>query len=140
MHEYGHAMAARRYGIGTRDITLLPIGGVARLERMPREPRQELVVALAGPAVNVVLALLLWGGLHLAGNASGSMAVADERFFSRNLAERLLAVNVWLATFNMIPAFPMDGGRVLRAALAWKHRRLRARHRPRRERSAASSR
>ncbi len=122
MHEYGHALAARRYGIGTQDITLLPIGGVARLERMPREPRQELVVALAGPAVNVALAALLWAGLRLFGGEPDPMSAtaADERFFGRSLATQLLAVNVWLAAFNMIPAFPMDGGRVLRAVLAWR--------------------
>lgn len=119
LHEYGHALAARRYGIGTRDITLLPIGGVARLERMPREPRQELVVALAGPAVNVALALVLWLALRAAGTPD-PVAPADERFLSRTLAERLLSVNVWLAAFNLIPAFPMDGGRVLRAVLAWR--------------------
>jgi Zn-dependent protease/predicted transcriptional regulator len=120
MHEYGHALAARHYGIPTRDITLLPIGGVARLERMPREPRHELVIALAGPAVNVVLAALLYAGLRLTGGVPDEIAPADERFFSRTLLQQLLAWNVMLAGFNMIPAFPLDGGRVLRAALAWR--------------------
>src|SRR5829696_1439772 len=102
LHEYGHALTARRYGIATQDITLLPIGGVARLERMPREPRQELVVALAGPAVNVVLAAILWAGLRLSGSDPDPMAVtsADVGFFSRSLAQQLLGVNVWLAVFN----------------------------------------
>jgi hypothetical protein len=93
---------------------------VARLERMPREPRQELVIALAGPAVNVVLALLLWIGLA----ADGLAARRDDRrrraLPLARLAEQLLRVNVWLAAFNLIPAFPMDGGRVLRAVLAWR--------------------
>jgi Zn-dependent protease len=120
LHEYGHALTARRYGIATRDITLLPIGGVARLERMPRDPRQELAIAVAGPAVNVGLALVILAVLTAMGGVptAQELATLGEGDAGRALLVQLLATNVILVLFNLIPAFPMDGGRVLRAVLA----------------------
>jgi Zn-dependent protease/CBS domain-containing protein len=114
LHEFGHALAAKSFGINTPDITLLPIGGVARLERMPEEPKQELLIAVAGPTVNVVIAL----GLFVAGGSFINPFVnpaAPERV---GLVSQLLIINVLLVAFNLLPAFPMDGGRVLRALLA----------------------
>src|SRR6266576_4776272 len=114
LHEFGHALAAKSFGINTPDITLLPIGGVARLERMPEEPKQELLIAVAGPAVNVVISL----GLFVAGGSFINPFInpaAPERV---GLVSQLLIINVLLVAFNLLPAFPMDGGRVLRALLA----------------------
>jgi Zn-dependent protease len=116
LHEFGHIAAARRYGIGTPEVTLLPIGGVASLQRLPSDPSQELVVALAGPAVNLVIGLLLIaaiGPAHLA-----DLMQIDNPNLS--LVSRLAVANIFLAVFNLIPAFPMDGGRVLHALVAMR--------------------
>lgn len=115
LHELGHALTARRFGVETRDITLLPIGGLARLERMPENPRHELWVALAGPAVNVLIAGAIYVGLLSMGS---SWNFGEFAWFGGNFLSELMDVNLFLVAFNMIPAFPMDGGRVLRALLA----------------------
>ncbi|NUN49286.1 MAG: site-2 protease family protein [Candidatus Brocadiae bacterium] len=115
LHELGHAISAGWFGIRTKDITLLPIGGLARLERMPEKPWQEIVVALAGPAVNVILALAIGGAILLAGRRPDLFG-SDP--MTGSLPARLFWLNVILTAFNLIPAFPMDGGRVLRASLA----------------------
>lgn len=116
LHELGHALAARRYGITTRKIVLLPFGGVAQLERMPEKPTQELVVALAGPGVNLILATGL-AALLLAMGESFEQALAR---FEHGLPEFLLVGNLVMLGFNLVPAFPMDGGRVLRSLLAMR--------------------
>jgi Zn-dependent protease len=115
LHELGHALMARRFGIPTQDITLLPIGGVARLDKMPEKPKEELLVAIAGPTVNLFIGALLFIGLSLSGAFAQGIDLAA---VSNNFWLQLMVVNFTLVAFNMIPAFPMDGGRVLRAILA----------------------
>ncbi len=117
LHEFGHALAARRYGIRTPDITLLPIGGLARLERIPENPKQELVIAIAGPLVNVAIVAVLWTFLGITGGLPHPSTIEHAGV---SLPVKLLAANVTLVVFNLIPAFPMDGGRVLRAFLAMR--------------------
>jgi Zn-dependent protease len=122
LHEYGHALAARRFGVKTRDITLYPFGGVARLERIPEKPIEELWVALAGPAVNVALAVVI--GLYLI--LMGAPLQLNVSATEGGLLARLFGINLLLAAFNLLPAFPMDGGRVLRALLGLRMDHLRA--------------
>ncbi len=123
LHEYGHALAARRYGIKTKHITLLPIGGIAMLEKMPEKPVQELVVALAGPLVNFVIAAVLFIYLYASGQPLFATQITTLPS-ADNFMQNLLYINLALAVFNLIPAFPMDGGRVLRAILALKLNRV----------------
>lgn len=124
LHEFGHVLTARTFGIRTRDITLLPIGGVASIERMPDKPSQELLIAIAGPAVNVVIAIMLVAALGARFDPEQMTAAIERR--DVDLVTRLAVVNVMLVLFNLIPAFPMDGGRVLRALLAFRLGRARA--------------
>ena len=114
LHEFGHVLAARGYGIRTPDITLLPIGGVARLERMPRKPSQELVVAICGPLVNVIIAAFI----YLSFGISAVFHPGYDFLQAGNFFQKLMVWNVIMVVFNLIPAFPMDGGRVLRAVFA----------------------
>lgn len=123
LHELGHATTARKYNIITKYITLFPIGGIAQFEKMPESPKQELLISLAGPAVNVIIALLLYPFIKV------QLLLQSESmksFGSTNFLVLLFTVNISLALFNLIPAFPMDGGRVLRALLAFKMKREKA--------------
>jgi Zn-dependent protease len=146
LHEYGHALAARRYGVGTHDIILTPIGGMARLERMPEKPIQEFIVAIAGPLVNFVIAILLFAlcffffkeELLAFFNPDALRTIEDKETgdiidqipFENTLPLKslfsLMILNIVLAVFNLIPAFPMDGGRIFRALLSMRIGRPRA--------------
>jgi Zn-dependent protease len=123
VHELAHALMARRFGIRTRGITLLPIGGVSALEKIPEQPRQELLMAAAGPAVNIALALILLAGLVSESEMLSPSVVSTP---VGNFLGQLFWINVGLATFNLLPAFPIDGGRVFRALLAMRMDYVRA--------------
>jgi len=124
LHEFGHALTAQKYGIKTKDIILLPIGGLARLEKIPEDPRQELHVALAGPLVNVVIFFLLSIVVYLRG--FNVELVEDTHVDGSTILLFLASANLFLAVFNLLPAFPMDGGRVLRALLSLRMPRVKA--------------
>jgi Zn-dependent protease len=123
LHELGHALTARAYGIHTEDIILLPIGGVARLERIPTDPKQELLIAVAGPLVNVVIAALL---IYYLGHRAAMSDFDDLNMPRVAMLSKLASVNIGLVLFNLIPAFPMDGGRILRSILAMRMNYVRA--------------
>ena len=126
MHELGHALTAKKFGIKTKDITLLPIGGVAQLERLPEKPSEELMVAFAGPMVNIVLALITSLFINLPNTSEEMVSQLNNGVNAGNFFLNFYLVNIILAFFNLIPAFPMDGGRVLRALLSYKLERHQA--------------
>lgn len=129
LHELGHALMAKRFGVNTKKITLLPIGGMASLDKIPESPKQELMVVIAGPLVNVAIAILIYLFVPIHELANISLTENLETFSELTLLNFLLylfIVNVGLVIFNIIPAFPMDGGRILRALLAMKIDRVRA--------------
>jgi Zn-dependent protease/CBS domain-containing protein len=129
LHEFGHALTAKRYGIGTRSITLLPIGGVASLKEVPEDPKAEFMVAIAGPAVNVLIAMVLFLFVPVESFLVQDPEIIQEELSgitNNNFMFYLFSANVALVLFNMLPAFPLDGGRVLRALLSIKMGRVRA--------------
>ncbi|MBZ5525512.1 MAG: site-2 protease family protein [Acidobacteriia bacterium] len=124
LHEFGHSLTARRYGIGTRNIILLPIGGVSRLERVPEKPSEEFIVAVMGPVVSIGISCVIFVLLALTGSLGGIKQMLS--WNSSSFLQRLMVVNFTLAVFNLLPAFPMDGGRILRSLLAIRLGRLKA--------------
>jgi Zn-dependent protease len=128
LHEYGHALSAKKYGISTKDIILSPIGGVARLHHIPENPKQELHIAIAGPLVNVAIAIILSLILLAIGDMSFDLSLLEELELDKfsDFIKTVIYLNIGLFAFNLIPAFPMDGGRILRALLAMKTNRLQA--------------
>lgn len=124
MHEFGHSLTARRYGIQTDSITLLPIGGMANIEKMPEEPKQEILVTLAGLLVNVAIAFILGVIIYLVPDFS--FTAEFEAITAQNFVILLMYTNLFIVGFNLIPAFPMDGGRILRAALSFRFNRVKA--------------
>ncbi|MDQ3140678.1 MAG: site-2 protease family protein [Bacteroidota bacterium] len=129
LHEFGHALTAQRFNVETEDIILLPIGGVARLKNMPEKPIQELIIAIMGPVVNVIIALLIFTGLYIYYdfNYSFFTSITEIEFLNwSGFFPLLMTSNILLVVFNMIPAFPMDGGRVFRALLSMKFGRVKA--------------
>jgi Zn-dependent protease len=126
LHEMGHSLMARKFGIETKRITLLPIGGVASLERMPEEPKKELLIAVAGPAVNIVIAIILLPFIDFERALQMAEGEMQAVITPGNFVFALFSINLILVAFNAIPAFPMDGGRVLRALLSFKINRVKA--------------
>jgi Zn-dependent protease/predicted transcriptional regulator len=123
LHELGHSITAKKFNIKTYNITLLPIGGIASLEKLPEKPSEELMVAFAGPMVNIVLALLLSLFIYYPNNSEEMIAQLSGGINRNNFLLNFFLVNIVLALFNLIPAFPMDGGRMLRAILSYKLKR-----------------
>ena len=128
IHEFGHALTARKFGVNTKDIILSPLGGIARLNRLPEKPFHEFLIAIAGPATNVVIAILLFPVIYFSGSMTFMITDAADVIFTKpaNILPLLFYTNITLVIFNMIPAFPMDGGRVLRSLLAMGMDRLKA--------------
>lgn len=126
LHELGHALTAKQYKINTKDITLLPIGGVARLENIPEKALEEITIAIAGPIVNVAIAMLVGILVHIPDTSEEWMTQLSDGIRAENFMLNFFLINIWIAIFNLIPAFPMDGGRVLRGLLALRLERGRA--------------